>query len=191
MRERKKEQTRRAVHEAALRLAVERGFDNVTVDAIAEAADISRRTFSNYFAGKEDAVLYAGEQRIADLVGALHDRPADEPAWTALRAAARALYGAESPSSDREWAQRTRMVHQHPSLLARQLANQHTLSRDLEAAVKGRALPAGTSRPALLVAAFLSGLRIALSEWTEAQDDRLLIDVVEEALDEVEKPFGT
>src|SRR3712207_9338884 len=68
LRERKKAATRQAVHRAALRLAVEHGFDRVTVEAIAEAADISRRTFSNYFADKEDALLHGDEQRMRALV---------------------------------------------------------------------------------------------------------------------------
>lgn len=87
LRERKKEATRQAVHEAALRLTVEHGFDQVTVEAVADAAGISRRTFSNYFTGKEDALLYGEEQQIGDLVRAVRERPAEESAWTALRAA--------------------------------------------------------------------------------------------------------
>ncbi|MFC7467789.1 TetR/AcrR family transcriptional regulator [Actinomadura keratinilytica] len=52
LRERKKAATRQAVHEAAMRLTREHGLDHVTVEAIADAAEISRRTFSNYFAGR-------------------------------------------------------------------------------------------------------------------------------------------
>ncbi|TDD63008.1 TetR family transcriptional regulator [Kribbella antibiotica] len=57
LRERKKLQTRAALTEAALRLALEKGPDNVTVDEIAEAADVSVRTFFNYFPHKEHAIL--------------------------------------------------------------------------------------------------------------------------------------
>ena len=188
LRERKKEETRRAVHEAAMRLAVERGFEALTVDAIAEAAGISRRTFSNYFTGKEEALLYKGERRTSDLVHALRERPAHESAWTALRAAVRKAY-APSLGTDREWAQRTRLVRTHPSLLARQLSHQYILARDLTQALEGRAMPDGMTRPALLVAIVLPALRTALEEWIDIDDDRSMLYSIEQALDEIAVPF--
>lgn len=57
LRERRKAETWLAIHDAAATLAVERGLENATVEATAEAAGISPRTFFNYFATKDDAVL--------------------------------------------------------------------------------------------------------------------------------------
>ena len=57
LRERKARRTRESIHRAAVRLSYERGLDAATVAQIAEAAGISQRTFFNYFASKEDAII--------------------------------------------------------------------------------------------------------------------------------------
>ncbi|OLF09757.1 TetR family transcriptional regulator [Actinophytocola xinjiangensis] len=72
LRERKKQATRVALREAALRLALERGVDNVRVDDIAAAAGVSPRTYNNYFSSREEAIV-AGvtaerEARVAEIV---------------------------------------------------------------------------------------------------------------------------
>jgi AcrR family transcriptional regulator len=77
LRERKKQATRTALREAALRLALERGPDNVRVDDIAAAAGVSTRTYNNYFSSREQAIVAAvtaeRESRVAEAVAA---RPA-------------------------------------------------------------------------------------------------------------------
>ncbi|WP_424935860.1 MULTISPECIES: TetR/AcrR family transcriptional regulator [Bacteria] len=65
-RERKKQLTRRAIHEAALHLVEEHGLDGVTVEQICEAADISSRTFFNYFPSKAAAALDLPESVVSE-----------------------------------------------------------------------------------------------------------------------------
>jgi AcrR family transcriptional regulator len=88
LRERKKEQTRQRIAATALRLFGERGFDAVTVNEIAEAAEVAKATLFAYFPTKESLVLDGvGEE---DLAGIVADRPRDKTPLDALRAHYRA-----------------------------------------------------------------------------------------------------
>jgi AcrR family transcriptional regulator len=84
LRERKKADTRRALSDAALQLAFERGLDNITREDIADVAGVSLRTFTNYFNGKYEALAYRQTERMRRSVAELRQRPADEPLWTAI-----------------------------------------------------------------------------------------------------------
>lgn len=77
LRERKKRATRQALRAAALRLALERGPENVRVEEIAEAAGVSPRTYNNYFSSREQAIVagIAGD-RAARVAAAVVARPA-------------------------------------------------------------------------------------------------------------------
>ena len=84
LRERKKVDTRRALSDAALELAFERGLENVTRDEIAARADVSLRTFNNYFANKYEAVAYRQAERLRRGIEILRRTPAEVPLWTAI-----------------------------------------------------------------------------------------------------------
>ncbi|MEU8840484.1 helix-turn-helix domain-containing protein [Streptomyces roseus] len=84
-RERKKAQTRKALADAAMRLFTERGFDNVGVRDVAEAADVAVTTLFKHFPSKEALVFDEDEGREAALVAAVHDRPAGRSVLHALR----------------------------------------------------------------------------------------------------------
>ncbi|MEV0379320.1 TetR family transcriptional regulator [Nonomuraea sp. NPDC050643] len=185
LRERKKAETRQAVHEAALRLVTEHGLDAVTVESIADAANISRRTFSNYFDGKEDALLYGEEQRIRRLVEQVRAQPPELPAWQALCGSIDDLHRYLG-EPEREWALRTRLARRHPSLLARQLANHAALERDLADAIAERDSPVPAR---VMAAAFLVAVRLATHVWTEEQQARTLREVMTETLHHIAQPF--
>lgn len=72
LRERKKQATRAALREAALRLALDNGPENLRVNDIADAAGVSPRTYNNYFSSREQAIIAAvtadRERRIADAI---------------------------------------------------------------------------------------------------------------------------
>ncbi|MBV8786055.1 MAG: TetR family transcriptional regulator [Mycobacterium sp.] len=84
LRERKKADTRRALSDAALHLAFERGLENVTREDVADLAGVSPRTFNNYFSGKYEALAYRQAERVRRSIAILRERPADEPLWTSI-----------------------------------------------------------------------------------------------------------
>lgn len=89
LRERKKEQTQRRIAAVALRLFAERGFDAVTINEIAEAAEVAKVTLFKYFPTKESLVLRGvGEE---DLAGIVAVRPPGRSPLEALRAHYRAF----------------------------------------------------------------------------------------------------
>ncbi len=87
LRDRKKQRTRRAIEQSALDLFETHGFDGTTIDEIADAADISPRTFFHYFPSKEDVVLADYALRLESIVAALEASLTDQAPWAALRAA--------------------------------------------------------------------------------------------------------
>ncbi len=183
LRERKKAATRQSLHQAALRLAMAGGLDNVTVEDIADEVGVSRRTFSNYFANKEDAVLHADRERTRTLLDLVRARPAGERPWAALRRSAAQLYGRLTPP-DPVWVAQLRLLRRHPSLLARQAADQIELERELAEALQAR----GADDPELarlMAATFLAAMRTAGTLWFESSGERPLPELVDRLLDRV------
>jgi AcrR family transcriptional regulator len=85
LRERKKQRTRQAIRDAALHLFAQRGFDNVTVAQVAEAAEVAEKTVFNYF-GTKEALFFDQDAPIeADLVTAIRQRTPGESAVAAVR----------------------------------------------------------------------------------------------------------
>ncbi|WP_019633002.1 TetR/AcrR family transcriptional regulator [Actinomadura atramentaria] len=188
LRERKKAATRQALHEAAMRLTIDHGLDHVTVEAIADAAGVSRRTFSNYFEGKEDALLYGDAEWRRRVVEALAARPADERGWPALRATVRDQFG--DLTLDPYVLRQAKLVRSHPSLIQRQLARFAELeARIAELVAVREGLPPDALRARVLSAAFLTALRVGVQRWAVESPERPLQDVVEETLDEIGTAF--
>ena len=165
LRERKKAATRRALHEAAVRLAARDGYDHVTVEAIADAATVSRRTFSNYFSSKEEAFVHGDLERIRHLLDLVHDRPEREKPWPALVRAVEE-FTAESDELDPAEIAERRELRRHPSLLPYQLAVYAAVERDLATEVAGRmgGGPDTLLRSRLIAATFLTALRVGTQQ---------------------------
>jgi AcrR family transcriptional regulator len=96
-RDRKKDETRQALREAAHRLFAEKGFSQTTIDDIAAAADVSRRTFFRYYDSKDDLLRTDVADLLPVMLATLRGRPADEPPLAAILNALRALIGPDGP----------------------------------------------------------------------------------------------
>jgi len=121
LRERKRRETRAALSLAAIRLCVQRGWEDVTVDDIAAAANVSPRTFRNYFSTKAEAVAAAHLERMLRIADELRARPASEPLWTALTNSVSVQFEApkqksEPPQDAKRWLERIRFILTEPAI---------------------------------------------------------------------------
>jgi AcrR family transcriptional regulator len=91
-RDQQKEQTRLDLSLAAFELAREYGLARVRVPQIAAATGVSPRTFNNYFASKEAAIVWPATWRASRLAASLDARPLAEPLADALAEAVASLY---------------------------------------------------------------------------------------------------
>jgi AcrR family transcriptional regulator len=117
LRERKKAKTRAAIQEHALRLFREQGYDETTVDQIAEAAEVSPSTFFRYFGSKEDVVIYDALDPI--LIEAWRAQPAGLGPVQAMRQALAQVFGDLSEEQRADMEERARLVYGVPELRER------------------------------------------------------------------------
>jgi AcrR family transcriptional regulator len=183
LRERKKRATRQALHSAALRLVAERGFEDVTIEDIAAAADVSPRTFFNYFGSKEDVIVNPDADRVerAKVLLASHTS-ADEQPLDVIESVFLENLG-EFAERREEWLLRLRLVREIPALTPRHLAAYDALERALIDDVVRRTGRDETTDvvPLLVAGAAMSALRAAIASWGAGDGLTPLPDLVREA----------
>ncbi len=138
LRERKRVATRRAIEAAALELVADKGFDKVTVDEISRRADVSPRTFFNYFASKEAALLGdSPELPSNEVIEAYVTAGSKQSAFLGLGPL---IAGAtDSPGEDAELQHlRFTLLKQHPQLFAQRMAAMRAFEDNLAAVVADR-----------------------------------------------------
>lgn len=138
LRERKKRETRAAISQAAIRLCARHGWDGVTIADIAEAANVSERTFRNYFANKAEAVAATHLERVLRTVDDLRARPPDEPIWDAVTTAIEKQYDAPTVAEPAEWAAGVRRVLAEPALAGELLKANAVAQDELATAIAER-----------------------------------------------------
>jgi len=167
LRERKRQQTRERLTRAAMALFLARGFEATTLDDIAAAADISRRSFFHYFASKEDVVFAWQEEITAALIAAVAARPASE---SMLTAAENAISAMARQVDANEAIAMSCLKRDNPALRARDQVKYEKLERALAEALGKRAgakASVKTEREARLVAMIATGaMRVGQEVWT-------------------------
>jgi AcrR family transcriptional regulator len=173
LRERKKLATRRALRRAALDLVADRGFAHVTVEDIAEAADVSPRTFFNYFPSKEAALFGADTGRTEALRLRLIQESPGESALEAVRivlieeARARTEELRELGGDPASQLQRMKAAHVDPHLSAARAAHMAMLECVVADALAER-LGVDSRQdpyPLVLAIAAMGVMRAAMSFW--------------------------
>ena len=182
LRERKKQRTREQIVKAAMELFAERGFDGTTITDIAEAADISPRTFFGYFPAKEDVVFHDAEATLDAFGARLRDRAEDEDPFDALRAWA-LEYDAHTNFDEPEERIRRALIRGTPSLAARERTLVAGLEQVIAEAVADElGVDHSSLRPRLVGAAAIAALDAIACLHDEGAADRSAEDVLDEAL---------
>jgi AcrR family transcriptional regulator len=183
LRERKKEETRQALSDAALHLAVERGLEHVLVEDIAAAANVSPRTFNNYFSSKQEAIVWRAIQRTTNAADELRRRPPAEPLWDALTHAVLAPYQ-EAGTPGEPWLAGVRMLLENPAIQGELLKTYRAVELDLTAAIAERT---GTDAerdlfPRLVAGAVGLATQVANEHWLRADPPVPLETLLRQAL---------
>jgi AcrR family transcriptional regulator len=189
LRERKKLATRRLLRRAALELVAERGLANVTVEDIAEAAEVSPRTFFNYFPSKE-SVLFGGDtDRAAELREGI---AVAAPGGSALDAVRVVLTRDSETMADElrslggdpaDWLRRMKVARTDPHVRAAHAAQMAMIER---AIAEGLAARLGADQetdpyPGVVAAAAVSVVRACLSFWAGSGGATSLGQLIDEA----------
>jgi AcrR family transcriptional regulator len=177
LRERKKQRTHDALLRAALELFTTQGYEATTVDEIAEAVDVSQRTFFRYFAGKEEAALAVIDLTQEHFLAAVRARPAGEAPLEAMRNAVLEGWDAIGEAVEQVvpvdlYLRAYGMVESTPALLAAHLRRADEVAREMERIVAEReGLDVDTdARPRVAVAVFGGVMRVTERMWALGGD---------------------
>jgi AcrR family transcriptional regulator len=184
LRERKKLAMRQALSSAALRLAIERGLENVTIEDITAEADVALRTFRNYFASKYEAVAAVGADRARRIGASLVQRPAGEPLWEALTYAVLEHYEGTDQAFSIQTMTALGRVLQAPAMRGEYLKVNFEMQNALAAAIAERT---GTDVeadmfPQVLAGAVTAASQVAIRRWYASDPPVPLRPILELAL---------
>ncbi|GAQ51340.1 TetR/AcrR family transcriptional regulator [Streptomyces acidiscabies] len=189
LRERTRQAVRREITEAANALFIERGYEATTIDDIAAAVGMSKRSVFRYFPTKEDLVVGKVDYLAEEMLQGLRARPADEPVWQSLRALFDLLVPhIDDLDKDSVAAPIQRVIFNTPNLLGSYLEKQQQMQEVVVTALSERAAEAGTPCPAgdsalrAITAAAFGCLVAAQRAWLESGSGGTFADALDEAM---------
>jgi AcrR family transcriptional regulator len=165
LRERKRAETRAQLERAAVAIALRDGVDGATIDAISAEANVSPRTFFNYFDSKEDAIMGVRDPQLdPDRVAAFATARAGQPTLEAVVGVFFDVYETMAPDFALH-KDRKAIMHSNPAVISRQMEHMSRVSELLVAAV-GNVLD--TEDPEIAEVALgiaSSAFRVAFKQW--------------------------
>ncbi|AYG65089.1 MULTISPECIES: TetR family transcriptional regulator [unclassified Rhizobium] len=184
-RERKRRQTRERIESVALKLFLERGFDATTIEDITEAADVSKRSFFDYFPSKEDVVTAWQDSFSGELIHAVAAQPPDASLFEVVEAAIHAALRAAT--ADPQRLALVALISDTPALRARDQLKYVKLERKLADALhaRGRGGEEERFRLSILAAVVVTMLRVGGERWSAARQTVSLEEFAENMFDEL------
>jgi len=189
LRERKRQETFERIAEASLRLFVEQGYEHTTLEQIAEAAGISRRTFFYYFKAKDDVLVGLQCDGFVRALEQVFDGvdPSEAPFDVVARRMPALAASFETP----ETRLITGIMKSTDALRVRKQAGYVEMETALlEALARTWPDPAMRARLAMVATATISVLRLSLDEWYAACAARPIGDYLNEAFELLRQSIG-
>jgi AcrR family transcriptional regulator len=166
LRERKKLRTRRALADAALRLFTEKGFDQTTLEELADEAEVSKSTFSRIFDGKEAAGIEAEAELWTAYLATLAERTLSGPVLGELHAALADTVASLDPGWDSRFIATRLLIAAEPALLRYAEWYRVQTRGQLAATVAGKlGLDPDDLRPFVLAELIMIAFRLAGRSW--------------------------
>jgi AcrR family transcriptional regulator len=187
LRERKKQQTRQALRSAALQLVAERGLDHVTVEDIAAAADVSTRTFFNYYSSKEQVIIGSDPELMTYIVALLEARPVDEAPLFAIQAVLEEFATLLLDARD-EYVLRRKIIVDNPALSSGHVAAFADFERVLIETIQQR--QGVDADVALVVATAVAAMRVCVDQWVAGDGKTDLRALLASAINRLAIGFG-
>lgn len=180
LRERKKRATRQALQQAAVQLFREHGLASVTVDDICAQAEVSPRTFFNYFTAKEEVLVPWDPEVVASTPERILAQPAEHPLLRVVQTVLGETI--DTAMAGPTWRDQAVVLRDHPELVGRVAM----ASRNLEMALAdGLAQRTGRDREdgyvRLLAATAVTTLRVSIESWQQVGSETGVHEILDRA----------